>query len=477
MNARLLCVPVLALSSFAAAAKAPALPQHQAARQDVLSKAYRFERAGWTYVHLEGSPYEVGYEHGALLSKEIEDSFRAEKYMDTHETKRNWGFFRDAAQKMLWPKIDAEYQLELMGIADGAKAKGASVDLWDVVAYNASLELPGYYVPWLDSKQGKQVPKEVKQPAERCSAFVATGSWTKDGKPVIAHNNWTQYINGARWRVIQDIAPEKGHKLIQDALPGIIVSDDDFGINDAGLMVTETTISNFHGWDPDGKPEFMRARKALQYADGIDSYVNIMLDGNNGGYANDWLIADRKTGEVARFELGLKHHNLWRSKDGYYVGSNFASDPELIRDEAPFDLNDMSKSQNARRARWEQLMAENKGKIDVDMAEKFLADHFDSFDKKEEPSERTLCGHNEDSSRGMSEGWGPHYPAGSAIAQAADSNMAEHMEMAAQAGHSCGKDFDAASFLHSHKDFGWMKPALVDMKGEKWATFKGGEKQ
>ncbi len=23
---------------------------------------------------------------------------------------------------------------------------------------------------------------------------------------------------------------------------------------------------------------------------------------NNGGYANDWLIGDRKTGEVARFE-------------------------------------------------------------------------------------------------------------------------------------------------------------------------------
>jgi hypothetical protein len=33
--------------------------------------------------------------------------------------------------------------------------------------------------------------------------------------------------------------------------------------------------------------------------------------GNNGGYANDWLLGDRKTGEIARFEQGLKHTRLW----------------------------------------------------------------------------------------------------------------------------------------------------------------------
>ena len=48
-----------------------------------------------------------------------------------------------------------------------------------------------------------------------------------------------------------------------------------------------------------------------------------MLDGNNGGYANDWLLADNNTGEVARFEIGLKLHRVWRTKDGYYVGRQF----------------------------------------------------------------------------------------------------------------------------------------------------------
>ena len=31
-----------------------------------LEKSYRFQRAGWTYVHLEGSPSDIGYQHGYL---------------------------------------------------------------------------------------------------------------------------------------------------------------------------------------------------------------------------------------------------------------------------------------------------------------------------------------------------------------------------------------------------------------------------
>ena len=140
-----------------------------------------------------------------------------------------------------------------------------------------------------------------------CSAFVATGSWTKDHQIVMAHNNWTTYVEGSRWKIIFDIVPQSGYRILMDGFPGMIASDDDFGVNSDGMMITETTITDFHGWDPNGKPEFVRARKAMQYATSIDDFVKIMLDGNNGGYANDWLLGDRKTGEIARFELGLKH--------------------------------------------------------------------------------------------------------------------------------------------------------------------------
>src|SRR5205085_5800669 len=204
-----------------------------------------------------------------------------------------------------------------------------------------------------------------------------------------------------------------GNRILMDGLPGVIASNDDFGISSAGILITETTITGFSLFDPAGTPEFYRARKALQYGNSIDDYVRIMLDGNNGGYANDWLLGDNKTGEVARFELGLKNHRVWRTKDGYFVGSNFPSDPKLTKEETTFDLNDKGSSPNARHVRWEQLMAQYKGQIDTALAEKFLSDHLDTFQNKEEANERTLCGHVETSPRGTPQwDWKPYHPGG-----------------------------------------------------------------
>src|SRR5580704_17134340 len=349
-----------------ASAAAVAAAQQDSRYDTKLGKGYRFERGGWTYVHLEGTPHDIGVQHGYLLAPEIADVYGVIRLEMTHLTQRDWEFFRRAGREMLWPKIDPEYQAELKGIADGLEARKVKLDLYDLIAMNAFEELPGYYVPWLKEQTHAQNVPKISSP-ENCSAFVANGSWTKDHQIVMAHNNWTSYVNGERWRIIFDIVPQQGYRMLMDGFPGVIASDDDFGINSDGLMVTETTISNFHGWDYNGKPEFARARKALQYAGSIDDYVKIMMDGNNGGYANDWLLGDRKTGEIAQFELGLKKTKLYRTKDGYFVGSNFVSDPEVLKEDTTFDPNNAASSPNARRIRWEQLMKPNRGNIDAGM--------------------------------------------------------------------------------------------------------------
>jgi hypothetical protein len=442
-----------------------------------LKAAYRFEEGGWIYVHLEGSPGQVGFQHGYLLAPEIADAFEVVKLVDTHDTKKDWDFFRQAAREMLWPQIDQEYREELLGIAEGLKAHGISMDIDDVVALNAFEELPGYYVPWYNSQHKVASAPRLVSPGN-CSAFVATGSYTRDHKIVIAHSNWTSYLDGERWRIIFDIAPARGHRILMDGFPGVITSDDDFGVNSSGIMVTETTITQFVGWNPNGKPEFMRSRKALQYATSIDDYVRIMLDGNNGGYANDWLLGDNKTGEIAQFELGLKAYKVWRSKGGYFVGSNFARDPNVLAKDTTFDINNLETSPNARRIRWEHLMKEAKGEIDVKMAEKFMADHYDSYQKKVDPDERTLCGHVDLSPRGARLWeWGPHYDAGAVQGKTMDGTMAKAMSFYAHVGHPCGLDFLAAPFLEAHPEFAWQAPLLRDMKSGPWTLFKAGQRQ
>jgi hypothetical protein len=477
------CILKIASAGFALVLTTSALAAAAGLSDSRLQKAYRFQQGGWTYVHLEGSAADIGYQHGYLLAPEIADAFEAIKLFDTRETQRDWEFFRTTARQVLWPHIDVEYQEELQGIADGVKAHGVDLDVYDIVALNAFEEVPDYYVPWLN-KQNKSAKNPKLAAPGNCSAFIATGSMTKDGQIVIAHNNWTSYLAGERWVIVFDIQPERGNRILMDGFPGVITSDDDFGINSAGILITETTITQFEGWDPDGKPEFMRSRKALQYADSIDDYVRIIKEANNGGYANDWLIGDRKTGEVAYLELGLKNTPLWRTKDGYFVSSNFARDPKLIQEETSgFDSNDPSTSPNARHIRWEELMKQSKGKIDVTMAEQFLSDHADSFEKtsssmeKPQGNERSLCGHVDSSARGIKEwDWAPYDPAGAVQGKATDSTMAAKMSFVARAGHPCGEDFIADRFLEKHPEYSWQKPLLHDMKAGPWTVFTAGQR-
>ena len=427
------------------------------------------EQNGWIFVHLEGSPEHVGYQHGYLLAEEIADFLRVCKPYLEKSTKRDWKFYREASERMLWPKIEPEYQRELDGIVAGLNARGKAADRWDIVALNALEELPYYYVPWLDKKEGK---KPVSLAPGNCSAFIATGSHTKDGQIVMGHNAWTNYVVGTRWNIIFDIKPQQGCRFLMDGLPGIIISDDDFGVNSAGILITETTITQFEGWDTEGKPEFSRACKALQYSQCIDDFVRIMLDGNNGGYANDWLVGDRKTGEIALFELGLKNHSLQRTKDGCYFGANFPIDPKLIKEETKFDVNKKDSSPNARKQRWEQLMAQHKGAIDVELGKRFENDDFDVIDQKHEASDRTLCGRVEITVRGVPEwDWKPHYPGGTVQSKVIDSTMAKSLEFWAQVGHH-GSDFLVEPFLEQHREYEWMRGLLRDMKCGAWTKFK-----
>jgi hypothetical protein len=446
-----------------------------AAPSPSVKPGYMYERGGLTYVHLEGTPSQIGFQHGSLLADKIADLVNVYKIENLHRTKRDWQFYREAGKKILWPHVEKEYREEMEGIARGVQSKGYKLDLWDIVALNGEIELSQYYVPWLD-KNTHAMNAPDNRPEGRCSAFVATGSYTRDHKIVIAHSNWSGYAEGERWTMIFDIVPAHGYHILMDGEPGVITSDDDFGINSAGLMITETTITDFVGWDSDGIPEFVRSRKAMQYANSIDEYAAIMRKGNNGGYANDWLIGDRKTGEIAYLELGLKNTPMWRTKDGYFVSSNFARDPKLIKEETPgFDYNDLSTTENARRISGEKMMKDNKGKIDPELAEAFLSAHFDSYTGKEAADQRSLCGHVDTVKEGIPEwDWGTYYPGGAVTGQLADSDMAEHMSVIARAGHPCGEDFHAAPFLKEHPAYDYLKPVLKDMIAGPWTKFTAG---
>ncbi len=105
-------VAALALAVVALSCAGPRPASDAAPPDPRLSGSYRFERNGWIYVHAEGSPDRLGFQHGYLLAPEIDDLLRVVKPALLQFTKKDWAFYRKAAAEMLWPKIDLEYQQE-----------------------------------------------------------------------------------------------------------------------------------------------------------------------------------------------------------------------------------------------------------------------------------------------------------------------------------------------------------------------------
>ena len=113
------------------------VPSHD----EMMAKASRSEKNGWIMIHLEGSPYEVGYQHGYLLAAEIIDLRSALQTINEQATGKNPEFFREESYRLLWPGVPEEYRNEISGIAAGVNAKLGSetIGVKDLVAMNSSL--------------------------------------------------------------------------------------------------------------------------------------------------------------------------------------------------------------------------------------------------------------------------------------------------------------------------------------------------
>jgi len=439
----------------------------------LLAKGRRFDRAGWVYLHVEGDAHQRGFQHGYLLAPEIAGALHAARTSWHHQSAMDWPWLVSRAAAMFVPKADPENLAELDGIAEGLRAAGMSATRDEVLAYNGIIELSDYWWPG----ELKRIKESAGPPAPRqsCSSFIATGSQTRDGNVVLGHNTMQSYTDPFP-NVIEDIVPAHGHRIFWQTSPGWIHSGTDFFITDAGLVGSETTIGGFDGFDTNGVPEFVRMRRATQDANSIDDWCRLMRQGNNGGYANAWLLGDIHTREIARLELGLHQVAFERKHDGFFVGSNVAEDLKLLRLETSEDETDIRASSVARRVRWKELMQQSTGRIDVSLAKRFEADHYDAYRGKVYPGGRTLCGHFELDAEAASPWPGvPFGCAGTVDAKVVDATLAAQMSFDARWGSACGTAFDAAKFLAAHPQFDWMNGLLKDRPAQPWTQFRAGE--
>jgi len=361
--------------------------------------AYRYPQAGWTVMHIEGSPYERGVQHGRLLAPEIAGYLRAIAADTKPEmVEETWALKRTFINTMFSRRFTEEQLQEMQGIADGAAAAGAQfakqpVDLLDVVMINMAAELESidqamYATPTgLEEFHAPVVPKPqrhaVRARGEHCCAFAANGPATKDGKVVFGHITMYELRQARYFNIWLDLKPAAGHRFVMQTVPGGIYSTMDYSISDTGIVMGETNIGQTT-FDPNGTPLASRVRQVTQYAETLEQAVSIMATHSNGLGTAEWVLADLKRNEIALLVLGTRQYKLFRSSkqewicgaEGVYWSCDNAKDRgarlETVASMKGIPTAVSADTSSKRDSLFLSLYEQNKGRIDADFARRVV---------------------------------------------------------------------------------------------------------
>jgi hypothetical protein len=432
-----------------------------------------YEKNGWKYVSIRGNPKERGYTYGYLCANEFKEIQKTLHFLMFEAYGLDWEYFIEKVNedfKELTKQEFKEFYEEMEGITEGCNAGGCKTTLNEIIAWNFYCSIPYWYSLRSESHAAKEGGAN-----DHCSAFIAVGDWTEDGKIVVAHNSFADFIDGQWANVILDLNPTNGNRFIMQTSPCWIWSGTDFFVTSKGIIGTETTIGGFIPYEKK-YPIGYRIRKAMQYGNTLDEYVDILLHENSGDYANSWLFGDINKNEILRIELGLKYHNVERTTNGYFIGFNSVYDEKIRNFEVVNSgFYDIRRHQGARYVRLSDLMDEHKGKINIDIAKKIISDHYDVYLLKENnPCSRTVCSHYDLDAReymSQSDRPKPYSPRGAVDGVVCDSNLAKNMSFIARYGNSCGTAFNKNEFFKKHRQYEIFMPYVKDRPSEPWTEF------
>jgi hypothetical protein len=462
--------------------------------------SFRKDHEGWIFVHVEGTPYERGWQHGRLLANEIRAAISGIDELLWMDTGTRFEWWAANAHAMwhdmlatdkggkLTDKSGSRLLQELRGIADGANASLNKTQRWisidDLLGWNGYPEMICQWLPAVQSGLKPAVPlpamiaSTLRLPLFRpfhhhCSAFVATGDWTKDQGIVAAHTTWQRFANGESYNVILSLKPPKseGNSILMQTAPGYVASSMDFGQNAAGFVAVSTSI-NSSGFKPDGLPYFVRARRAGQQAATIEDWVRLFREDNNGGYANSWLLAEESKNRIAAYELTLQHEELQEPRtSGVFFSCNIPISTVIRTQDAAGSGYDDIRRSGSRRVRFLQLLSDHKGRINADVAKSILSDHHDPYTKTDKASGRTICGHLDSDDGRLGGGHGPYYPWGSLDGKVTTAALLKRNAFQARWGRACGTPFNAKPFFKRNPQYEWMRHLTHDRPRRAWTEF------
>jgi hypothetical protein len=342
-------------------ARARRLPD---SRQRRLMNGARIERhGGLTAIVLSGSPYEMGYQQGAL-ARELIHGYRRAAYdyvLPQVPGPKRLGkplLFHYASG--YWPTIPAELQEEMKGIADGAGVHPievlVSAAIWEVLLVSG------------------------------CSEFAAVGPVTADGS----------LLHGYNYDLMR---PE--HALIQPYLAAIFFRPAagipfftvntvgsvgaNAGMNQAGISVAwdNTYLRDkelVQGVALPAVPFIITLRRLLQYAHSLDEAITIVTGSLPRPLADIIIIGSAREGRAVALETAGHRFAVREMEGGAIWSTNCFRSDELAAYDRRGDgsgLDEASAWQTFPRFfAYRELFAAHRGRLDPELAASLLRDPY-----------------------------------------------------------------------------------------------------
>jgi hypothetical protein len=425
---------------------------------------------GWITLKIHGKPYERGFAHGQILSKEIKKVFEIFPFLIEQEINISFNEYNKTCMDIIKPQIIKhfpEFYEELRGISEGAFSNGILCSIDKLIGWNSYLSMSDYINNPSKIKHRKNNAHH-SHCSSRCSAFIATGDATEKGDIIMAHNTHCDFVSAQLFNIILHVKPDKGYAFKMQTAPGCIASGMDWFVCSSGMVGCETTISEIKYKPIFGAPYFCRIRQAMQYGASIDDYNKIMLKDNAGDYACSWLFGNIKTNEIGILEIGLKHHYIEKTMNGLFYGMNSAINDELRKTEThDTKIYDLTNSSGSRNYRLNQLLHDKYyGEINIENAKTIISDHFNTIKNEVSPDNLSICRHSE------LEDSQTHYnfPFGCVDGKVMNSQMGKRLMFEGQFGSACGRIFNAEQYLKKHPEYKKWKPYLVDFPKKPWTV-------
>jgi isopenicillin-N N-acyltransferase-like protein len=341
------------------------------------------EKRGDLYVlKLRGSPYEMGYQHGALLEREIRQGAVPfyDRVVDNVSPFKQMGpvrrwflaqYFDWAVYRPLLIHSPRGFVEELKGLADGSGLPFPVVFRGNMLSeLNMNLE-----------KRLSKAPTKHLQRSE-CTSFAAFGEMTPDGGLIVGRN--TDYWGVGLWdqyHTVMFYEPAQGFRFANVSSAGLLKCN--ACMNEKGICLGGHFLFS-DDVQPEGAGFTALEIEIMKNAASVDDAYRLVADSPRAG-AFAYLVADGQRGDAGVIEASASTAGLRRAENGQIWETNFGT-TEAFR---PHDLRlryGIGRNPVSRYERMRQLLDENRGQIDPQKAAHFMGDHWDVCAEDVRPS-------------------------------------------------------------------------------------------